>query len=351
MATTHYVKVMRLGGSMSHHWGMMFLLAGVVAVSALGGVWVDPIGYSEYNPVLLNKADWLRVDQPLPDNLKKQNKKPKGMEIVKAVYGTHDDRRFKDVTQIIKDKVRADNGFLKLTVSNSLFTDPAHGHGKRLKVVYKLGDEELVEEVREGGFIQLPRVKADYFKVDRPKFLMHPRLLRRGFELKEIPSKAYLYAASLGIYQVRLNGKVAGGINSAQEKLSYSNSVDVQCFDVSSLLVKGPNAIGVVLSNGQYCGPLKGDPSKICVFGFEPHFRAQLEMQFVDGSTAVVATDHLWQGTYQFPQDYAEVIDDKKCETPAVISGWDMPGFKFNEKWDRALLNRAVDCEVVKPVQ
>ena len=86
---------------------------------------------------------------------------------------------------------------------------------------------------------------------------------------------------------MRINGKRVGGKNARQEKLSYSNCVAVQCFDVSSHLAMGDNVIGVVLANGQYCGPLKSEPSKICVFGFEPHFRAQLEMQFANGSTSM----------------------------------------------------------------
>ena len=151
-----------------HKWRTALLgTAMLFTFNVIAGGWVDPVGYSDYNPVLLNQAEWLKVEEPLPLNLKELAKKPEGMKVVSAVYGTHDNRRFKDVTEIVQDKVLSNGGFLKLTVSNSLFTDPAHGHGKRLKVVYTIGGKELVEEVRERGYIQLPRVKADYFNGNR----------------------------------------------------------------------------------------------------------------------------------------------------------------------------------------
>jgi len=331
-----------------HHWGMVFVFA--IAINALAADWVDPPGYSENNPVLLNQADWLRVEEPLPDNLKQQEQKPREMKIIRALYGTRDDRLCKDVTEILRDHIRNNGGFLKLTVSNTLITDPAHGLGKRLKVEYQLEGKELVEEEREGGFIQLPKVKADYFDLERPRFLMHPRLIRRDFQLNVKPAKAYLYASSLGIYDLHINGKSIGGMNSSREELNYSNCVSVLCYDISDHLIAGANTVGVVLANGQYCGPLKSDPSKICVFGFEPHFRMQLEMQSADGSIEVITTDHRWQGTYQFPAEYAGIIDDKNVETPKEIAGWDKSGFKYDEKWSNALIDRAIDCELVKPV-
>ena len=173
--------------------------------------------------------------------------------------------------------------------------------------------------------------------------------MRRDFKLSAKPSKAHIYTAVLGIYELRINGKRVGGINSAEEKLSYSNSVAVQCFDVAPLLVKGVNTIGVILANGQYCGPLKSDPSKICVFGYETHLRAQLEMSFADGSSGFLSTDNRWQGTYQFAVEYAGVIDGKNIAPPKEIAGWDKPTFKCNDKWDKALINRAVECNLRMP--
>jgi len=328
-------------------FGCVLLCSGAENLPASN--WIDPAGVDSSHPFLLSRSVWLRVEEPLPEHLKGKEKKPEGMKIVSAVYGTHNDSQFKDVKQIVEDNILKNNGVLKLNVSNSVLTDPAFGQGKRLKVVYIINGEELTESLSEGSYMELPKVKPDYLTTNRPKMLARPRWLRRDFTITQKPVRAYLYAASLGLCELRLNGSRIAITFPSQESLNYTNSVPLHCFDVSSLIRQGANTIGAVLSNGRYCGLIHGNPSQICAFGHEPHLRAQLEIHFGDGTTQVVATDHQWQGCYQGPLVYSGVLEGEIYDATKEMPGWDQPGYQYGPQWGGALINRLIEYNHFSP--
>ncbi|MDA3924061.1 MAG: family 78 glycoside hydrolase catalytic domain [Kiritimatiellae bacterium] len=326
-------------------WAGVLLFSALLysgAGSSVSGRWVNPIGVDNSHPYLLTQSEWLRVDEPVSEHLKAKEKKPEKMKIISAVYGTQNDSQFKDVKQIIEDNILRNNGFLKLTVSNSILTDPAYGMGKRLKVIYSIAGEELTEVQREGGFMQLPKNKPDY-RPNRPKMIAAPRYLRRDFKIVKTPVKAYLYAAALGLCELRLNGIRIAHTFPQQESLNYTNSVPVHCYNISSFIRKGDNTVAVILSNGRYSGFINSSPSQICAFGYEPHLRAQIEIRFADGSTQVVGTDHKWQGCYQGPLVYSGTSEGEIYDAGKEMPGWDKSGYQPGPLWESALINRSVE--------
>lgn len=79
------------------------------------------------------------------------------------------------------------------------------------------------------------------------------RYLRKPFNLnsKKV-RKATLYICGLGFYEAYINGKKIGDQVLAPTPTDYSKSVKYNRFDVTGQLLKGANAIGVILGNGRY---------------------------------------------------------------------------------------------------
>ena len=74
-----------------------------------------------------------------------------GTRIIRATYGTKG--RYVDVTGMVRDRVAYRTAF---TVSNETFgTDPYPGKGKRLKIYYLRGGEQLEKEYTEGDLVRI----------------------------------------------------------------------------------------------------------------------------------------------------------------------------------------------------
>ena len=109
---------------------------------------VDGVEHS----VTLPEGDLLLIPEPV---LKGE------VQILKAEYGDLDTGTVYDVTDDVKSRLK--DGVVEVEVNNDVFGDPASGVFKQLRVVYKIGDVELVKRTYEGGTlkISLPKPEAE----------------------------------------------------------------------------------------------------------------------------------------------------------------------------------------------
>ncbi|MHC5263529.1 family 78 glycoside hydrolase catalytic domain [Streptomyces sp. UC4497] len=115
-----------------------------------------------------------------------------------------------------------------------------------------------------------------------------------SFELAELPSHARLYATSLGIYEVTLNGSRVGDIELAPGFTSYQTTLHAQAYDVTSLLRPGPNTLAFTVSDGWFRGRNGGQQMRD-VWGKILAVRAELETQDDSGTvTTAAATGPDW---------------------------------------------------------
>ena len=126
------------------------------------------------------------------------------------------------------------------------------------------------------------------------------------------------------------------------EWTAYDKRVQVQAYDVMALLRTGANALGALLGNGWYCGRVQGPPPDICLYGYEPRLKAQLEIEFADGRRQTVATDENWLGTTDGPLRFSGIYEGETYDARKEMDGWDAPGFKPDARWQPALIDRAV---------
>lgn len=144
-----------------------------------------------------------------------------------------------------------------------------------------------------------------------------PVYFRKEFALAKKVERAVLYSSALGWYVFYLNGKRVGrdyftpGWTDPRVRIYYNT------YDVTALLKRGKNAIGGVLAGGWYHWPDGGEKARLL---------AQLEIQYTDGTRAVIATDGRWQAAHG-PEKYAHILIGESCDARKSIAGWEKPGF------------------------
>lgn len=183
----------------------------------------------------------------------------------------------------------------------------------------------------------------------------HPApLLRKRFNVEKQLKSAYIYTTGLGYYELYCNGnKVSDEVLIPNQTLwgkrenlhTYGIPVNdnfteyrvmYQCYDLTSQLRSGVNAIGAMLGNGFYNSPSRW----VLSFG-TPRFIAQLELTYTDGSKEMVITDDSWKiekGPVVFDMLYEGEHYDARLE----YKGWSDAGFD-DSNWTNASFRKAPD--------
>ncbi len=120
--------------------------------------------------------------------------------------------------------------------------------------------------------------------------------LRKAFDLpKKSIARATLRASARGLYVPFLNGRRVGADSFTPGWTDYNRRIQYQTYDVTDRVMSGPNAIGMVLGDGWYCG-------HVCWFGRNqygsfPEGLARLTVEYDDGKQDVIVSDGSWKGS------------------------------------------------------
>lgn len=123
-------------------------------------------------------------------------------------------------------------------------------------------------------------------------------VLRRIFHItsEEKSSSSRLYITCHGMYEARLNGRRVGNFVLAPGVDNYRKRLQVQCYDITPLLVGGRNELSVTLGDGLYRGNNGIDGSRN-LSGKDIALLCQLE---IDGSPVVIS-DSTWEASQNGP--------------------------------------------------
>lgn len=189
--------------------------------------------------------------------------------------------------------------------------------------------------------------------------VQYPRF-RREFELPDDVVKATLYWCALGYGQPFVNGECLSQVVLEPQVTRYDKLAYYLATDVGARLRRGTNAVAFWLASGFYHAK-----TEIECLG-HPVLRAQLEVELVDGTKVVVATDESWLAgpgpVYHNGRctlfDYGGEVYDDELEQPE----WASEGFT-DRSWTKAVavgsptrkLRAAVNepnavAEVLRPV-
>ncbi len=166
-----------------------------------------------------------------------------------------------------------------------------------------------------------------------PVASLPPTVLRREWALASIPKRARISATALGIYEIWINGQRVGDEYFAPGWTDYSKRVQVQTYDITSMLRKGQNAIVAIVADGWYAGKLGWSPSAELAWEYYPlRFRAKV---YVEGNaSASIVTDDRWK-TATGPIRTAGLYGGEQYDARNEKPGWDRPGFD-DSHWQHA---------------
>ncbi|MGN6246888.1 MAG: family 78 glycoside hydrolase catalytic domain [Ginsengibacter sp.] len=155
-------------------------------------------------------------------------------------------------------------------------------------------------------------------------------LFRKEFDSKKKITSAIVCITAHGLYDAQINGHRIGDAYFTPGWTSYNKRLQYQVYDVTDLLQKGKNAIGVMLGSGWYRGHLAWGSNRN-IYGKDIALLLQMQITYSDGSTQTIASDGTWKsstGSVLRSSIYdGETIDDRKART-----GWTSAGYD-DSKW------------------
>ncbi|MFM1984036.1 MAG: hypothetical protein RL723_471 [Actinomycetota bacterium] len=182
---------------------------------------------------------------------------------------------------------------------------------------------------------------GDDSNVDEPA-----TLLRTSFNITKQVANARLYATAHGTYDVLINGQKVGDRILAPGWTPYQFRLLVDTHDVTHFLLEGENAFGALLADGWYRGKL-GWENKNNSYGTKTSFLAQIEIEYTDGSTEVIATGENWK-TATGGVRFASIYDGCTLDMTQAQVDWCKPGFD-DSTWSPVLV-REIDKTLLEPL-
>lgn len=180
---------------------------------------------------------------------------------------------------------------------------------------------------------------------DSKTLLLPPaRQYRKEFAAAKSVRHATLYATALGIYELYLNGQRVGDARFAPGWTDYHQRAYYNTYDVTVMVKRGANALGAWVADGWYAGyvgfglltSVGTEHLGRWMYGKTPAVLAQLELEFSDGTRAVVVTDNSWRVTGNGPIQQADLLMGEFYDARREMPGWASPGFD-DTAWEQAI--------------
>ena len=170
--------------------------------------------------------------------------------------------------------------------------------------------------------------------------------LRKEFSLDKPVRRARMYATARGVYELYINGNRVGNDVLAPGWTDYERRIQYQTYDVTPLLVDGPNALGAVLGDGWFAGFFGFDPKhRGALYGPRPQLLAQLDVEYEDGTMESLATDGSWSCS-KGPILYSDLLMGESYDARREMPGWAEPGFE-DSGWDGVEVEEIGDTNLV----
>ena len=166
----------------------------------------------------------------------------------------------------------------------------------------------------------------------KEKTRLAARYFRKEFQSSGEIVKSKLYISGLGLYEAYINGEKVGDQVLAPTSTDYIKNVKYNTFDVTGLVTRGDNAIGVVLGSGRFFNMRTAEDKSYPPlpptqnYGF-PKMIFQLEVEYADGSRQLIVSDDSWKVTADGPILANNEFDGEEYDARKEMQGWSSPGF------------------------
>ncbi len=161
------------------------------------------------------------------------------------------------------------------------------------------------------------------------------RYVRKEFPAKKEIKRASVHICGLGVYELFINGQKVGDQVLAPASTGYDKAVLYNTFDVTSLLQKGQNAVGIALGNGRFYNMRQTyKPWKVPTYGY-PKVRMVLKLEYSDGTTENITTKDNWKLNADGPIRSNNEYNGEEYDARKELTGWNKTGYN-DTKWQEA---------------
>jgi len=177
------------------------------------------------------------------------------------------------------------------------------------------------------GMLDSNQWKAKWIESDLDKDADHRPAIyfRKEFETSKKVVAATAYITAHGMYEAMINGKRIGNSYLTPGWTSYNKRLQYRAYDVTDLLNKGSNAVGVTIGNGWYRGYLAWGGNKN-TWGKDLSLLFQLNITYADGSKDFVVSDGSWKSSTGSISG-AEIYDGEIIDARKEKAGWNAAGY------------------------
>ena len=157
-------------------------------------------------------------------------------------------------------------------------------------------------------------------------------LFRKQFSVAKPIASAVLYITSHGMYEASINGNKVGKSHFTPGWTSYEKRLQYQTYDVTGMLNKGSNALGVMLGRGWYLGRIGYKVVPKVYSAEKVGALAIMIVSYLDGSKEIITTDKTWK-TSTGEVVFSELYDGETVDARLQQKGWNTPVFD-DSKWE-----------------
>jgi alpha-L-rhamnosidase len=219
---------------------------------------------------------------------------------------------------------------------NIPYTGPTLQSGKKYTWQVRIWDEKgTLSAWSANAFWQMGLLKSDDWKAEwigpgyKEDTMIRPSpLLRKTFKTNKTTRSATVYITAHGLYEAWINGQRIGDSWFTPGWTNYDKRFQYQAYDVTELLRKGDNTIGVTLGDGWYRG-IFGQWNYPNNYGTDASLLLQLIIEYTDGMADTVISDPTWKSSTG-PIRYADLYNGEIYDAQQEKKGWASPG--YNDK-------------------
>ena len=151
-------------------------------------------------------------------------------------------------------------------------------------------------------------------------------LFRTVFESKaDQVVSATAYITAHGLYEAQINGQRIGDAYLTPGWTSYNKRLQYQVYDVTKLIRRGKNAIGILLGNGWYRGYIGFERQKN-YYGKDISLLFQLVMRYKNGHSDTLVSGPGWRSSTGSVRS-AEIYNGETIDHREEKEGWTLPDY------------------------
>ncbi len=179
------------------------------------------------------------------------------------------------------------------------------------------------------------------------------RWLRKRFELDRKVQRATVHLSGLGLSELYLNGRKVGTDVLSPGLTEYPKRVLYVTHDVTDMVQRGDNAIGVVLGNGRFFAPRSRSPMTTAVYGY-PKLLLQMRVEFTDGTATEIVSDGSWKLTTEGPIRANNEYDGEEYDARMELGDWSNPDYSdatWQRVWPVAAPEGKLVAQMIPPIR